>query len=927
MSTARANISVGAILAAMRSRVLVVLGVLLVGGAVWWWMHSRTHAAAVTPPSPPSSHRDPARANGDRNAPTGSVVTDDDVRGELRLEGQVVDGHDEPVGGATVVLSSNPPRTATTEADGGFAFDELVGRPYTLIARAKQGVAGPVTAKLTAKSEPVVLHLRPAAKVRVEIADASGASIDGATVELRGIDHQTLKSDRGAAVFAPVVPGGYQVVAIAPGHARAMTILVVRTSDVTIKLVLAAGASVRGHVVDDHGAPVAGARVAFQGASDFIVRGDPRYDGVTTGTDGAFELAAMGAGSYRFTASHPAYAPGVSEIITLDGKTDRGDVAIKLATGATVRGRVIDAAKQPVGGARVRVANAAKRSIGLDAPRQTYSASDGTFELRGLARRELVAFAIGESAASSAKDVDTTRGDVTGVELVLDVTGTIAGTVVDTTGQPIEGAQVSAFPSLDSFGAGTDFTQLRLRGATEELTDAGGKFTLVGLVPGSYRVTAARERSASRGRRNPFGGGSSDGVVAQTGKRDLTITLEPEGNVKGKVMLADGTAPPAFTVSIGGMEQSFTAGPSFELDGLVPQQYSLTVTGPMFVPSGTDVIVPAGATADVGTITLSPGRTLAGVVVASGTPVPNATVTAGTTLIGNGAQASMSFGGAGGPFAGTTKSTTTGTDGTFAIAGLGSGDLTIVADEPTLGRSPALRVTPDSPNQSQLVLQLAPPGALFGTVTSGGKPVEGTIVSCQSTTTPGAISAVTTGPDGTYRYDRLAADTYKVSATIGMPLVGMKFYSQVTTVPSGGQVRADLAADGGSITLNVTAQPASGKLGLAIAWLANGAVTATNARELSLQIAAAGAGASQLAISLTGGPITYSDVIAGAYTICVVPFPSDVAPSGALNYIQLHGQTLPAFCQSELVTPAPATQSATVPVMIPANGSGSGSGS
>jgi protocatechuate 3,4-dioxygenase beta subunit len=926
MSTVRANL---VILRAMRSRVLVVLVVVLVGGAVWWWLHSRKHAAAVAPAAPvASSHRDPLRNAGDRNAPAAATVTDDDVRGELRLEGQVVDAHDEPVGGATVVLSSNPPRTATTEADGSFAFDELVGRPYTLIARAKHGVAGPVTAKLTAKSEPVILHLRPAANVRVEIADASGAAIDGATVELRGIDHQTQKSEHGAAVFSPVVPGGYQVVAVAPGHARAMTMLAMRTSDVTIKLVLTTGASVRGHVVDDQGKPVADASVAFQGASDFIVRADPRYDGVTTGSDGAFELAAMGAGSYRFTARHPAYAPGVSEIITLDGKTVRSDVTIKLATGATVRGRVVDIAKQPVGGARVRVANAAKRGIAFDAPRQTYSASDGTFELRGLARRDLVAFAVGESAASSTKDVDTTHGDVTGVELVLDVTGTIAGTVVDTNGQPIEGAQVSAFPNIDSFGPGTDYTQLRLRGSTDELTDAGGKFTLVGLVQGSYRVTAARERSASRGRRNPFGNGASDGVVAQTGARDLTITLEPEGGVKGKVMMADGTAPPAFTVSVGGMEQSFTAGPSFELDGLAPNHYSLTVTGPQFVPSGTDVVVPAGATADVGTITLSPGRTLAGVVVASGTPVPNATVTAGTTLIGNGAQASMNLGGAGSPFGGTTKSTTTASDGTFSLAGLGSGDLTIVADEPTLGRSPALRVTPDAPNQSQLVLTLAPPGALFGTVTSGGKPVEGTIISCQSTTTPGAISAVTTGPDGTYRYDRLAADTYKVSATIGMPLMGMKFYSQVATVPSGGQARADLAADGGSITLTVTAQPASGKLGLAIAWLANGAVTATNASALSLQMAALGAGASQLSISLTGGAITYSDVIPGAYSICVVPFPSDVPASAAMNYVQLHGQTLPAFCQSEVVTPAPAAQTATVQVALPPNnGGGSGSAS
>jgi protocatechuate 3,4-dioxygenase beta subunit len=912
----------------VRRRAIWIIVALVAAAGVVWWLRSRRHTEPHATPPHPAASRDPLRGLGEHGGPSAPFVVDDDVRGTLRLEGQVVDEHDEPVGGAMVVLGANPPRTATSEADGGFAFENLVGRPYTLIARAKQGVAGPVTAKLTSKSEPVVLRLHPAASVTVDVADPAGAPIDGATVELRGVDHQTKKTERGVAVFAPVVSGAYQVVAIAPGHARGIAPLVVRASDMKLELVLGSGANVRGKVVDEHGGPVADARVAFQGASDFLVRADPRYDGVTSGSDGSFELAAMGAGSYRFTASHPSYAPGASEIVTLDGKTERTGVTIKLSAGATVRGHVLDTAKHPVAGARVRLVASSRRSMMFEAPREAYSATDGSFEIRGLARRELVAYAAGEDGASQTKPVDTTRGDVAGVDLVLDVTGTISGTVVDASGQPIESAQVSAFPSLESFGPGTDFTQLRLRGATEALSDAGGRFTLVGLATGTYRVTATRDRSAGRGRRNLFGGGGLDSAVAQTGARDVKLTLEPEGGVKGKVLLADGSAPPAFTVSIGGVDQSFTAGPSFEIDGLVPQHYSLTVTGPQFLPSGADLTVPAGAVVDAGTITLQTGRTLAGVVVSGGTPVPNATVTAGTMILGNGAQSSMNLGAVGGgPFAGSTKSTTTASDGTFSIAGLGSGDLTIVADQPDLGRSPAVRVTPDAPNQTSLVLQLAPPGVLYGVVSAGGQPVEGTIVSCQSTTTPGSVAVVSTGPDGSYRYDRIAADTYKVSATIGNPLVGMKLYSQVATVPSGGEVRADLAADPGNITLNVVAQPGTGKLGLAMAWLANGSITATNAHDLSLQMAASGAGTSQIAISLTGGPIIYSEVIPGAYTICVVPFPADLQGAQAIGYIQTHGLALPAFCEPEVVTPAPATQSATVPVAIPPNaGSGAGSG-
>ena len=60
------------------------------------------------------------------------------------------------------------------------------------------------------------------------------------------------------------------------------------------------------------------------------------------------------------------------------------------------------------------------------------------------------------------------------------------------------------------------------------------------------------------------------------------------------------------------------------------------------------------------------------------------------------------------------------------------------------------------------------------------------IVRPQSTTTPGALYSVASGPDGAYRFDKLAPDNYKVSATVGMPMTGMKFYSKEVAVPSAG---------------------------------------------------------------------------------------------------------------------------------------------
>src|SRR5512140_2164605 len=209
-----------------RTRLVASAAVIMAVAGGWWWRSHRTApeptAISTTGSSAPAAatHRDRPQRSGDLGVQL-RVMIDDDPKGPLRLEGQVVDADNHGVAGATVVIAANPPRSATTEADGGFAFDGLVGRPYTLIARAAKGVAGPVTARLTEKSDPVVLRLRPAGKLTVTVVGTDGKPIDGATVELRGIDVSRATVKGKTAVFAPVVPGGYQIAAWADGMARA----------------------------------------------------------------------------------------------------------------------------------------------------------------------------------------------------------------------------------------------------------------------------------------------------------------------------------------------------------------------------------------------------------------------------------------------------------------------------------------------------------------------------------------------------------------------------------------------------------------------------------------------------------------------------------------------------------------------------------
>ncbi len=879
------------------------------------------HAVSAVPVMPP------AGAANNNNEPGGGplqVLVDDDPKGDLPLEGVVFDAQDKPVVGALVALSSNPPRTTLTGDDGTFAFPDLVGRGYTVTARAAAGVAGPVSAQLTRKSEPLVLHLRPGGQVSVTVLAADSTPIAGATVELRDVDVQTGTTDAaGALVLLPVVPGGYDVVAWAPGHAKTFQFARVAVGKTEIKIMLVAGAAVSGRVIDEAGKPIAAARVRYAGASDWSMQADDRRDAVVSASDGSFRFAALPAGSFRFIGASGDYAAGSSALVKLDGVNEKSGVDVVLPKGAVVKGRVLDQNKQPVASARVRIGVAGRNMMVAEAPRQAFSDGKGEFEIRGLPRRELAAVAIAESGASPNAALDTTAGDVKDLTLVLDLNGTIAGIVVDDKGEAIESVQVSAGPNFRGGGNRGDMANWRLRGFPEELTDSGGRFTLTGLAPGSYLVRATRSRSGGGNRSRGFG----DGVEADTGNQNLRVVLPAETSIKGKVAFADGRVPKTFSAGVGmGGQQVVGGDGTFVLENIAPAKYSLTIRGPEFTARMIEVDPQAGQTLDVGTITVETGRQVGGVVLANDKPVAGATVFAGRQIFGSGSSSSADFG----PMNRGVKQATTAADGTFELSGFGPGDVTVVAEHPTLGRSKAMVLANSSAGQTELKVVIVPFGSLTGILRQGGKPAEGVFVTAQSTTTPGSLYSVASGPDGAYRFDRLAPDEYKVSAMLGMPMMGTRFYSKVAMVVSNRETTVDLTVVVGGVTLEATPVAKSGSFGAGSIWLVSGVLAATTSRELGYRLASAGAGASQWQILTRGGSAKFVEVVAGTYTVCAAPLPSEVRGMGGMAYAEKHADTLPVFCKQLVIQASPAIQTMQLSVELPAMigeapvGSGSG---
>lgn len=187
-----------------------------------------------------------------------------DPDGPLRLEGQVLDEADQPVGGAVVWVSSQPPRSTTTEADGGFLFEKLLPREYAVTARSGDLIGGPVMFRLGPEAGPLVVRLREGAALTIRVSDeASGGPVAGAVVHLEEMGSNDLTTrDDGLATFRGLGAGWSEVGVRAPGYAPASTFATIGVpgSSQELAVTLRKGARVSGKVVDDAGVAVPGAR-------------------------------------------------------------------------------------------------------------------------------------------------------------------------------------------------------------------------------------------------------------------------------------------------------------------------------------------------------------------------------------------------------------------------------------------------------------------------------------------------------------------------------------------------------------------------------------------------------------------------------------------------------------------------------------------
>ncbi|PZR15386.1 MAG: hypothetical protein DI536_08000 [Archangium gephyra] len=406
--------------------------------------------------------------------------------------------HDgQPVAGATVWRA----REAEVTTDARGLAQLRARRGNDVMVHARKGLLVADANVHATRDQLVVLSLEQGAPLRGRITDEQHAPLTGAKVDIDTLDDALLTDAEGRFVTPPLPP---RQLAVRVGHEGCLkdARFVRPTLEPEFSLELRCEATARGLVVDAAGTPVEGASLSLK------VGGETEE--VTTVADGRFSFFSTGPGVV--TVTHPRYRKTQRPLAL----PSRGDTTLVLDAAASVSGRVIDAAGQPVARVQVATMPAFDVSAVADDTLRTFTDADGLFELHGLraGRFALLATAKGHGAVASEVLVLQPGETREGVEVKLGGRVDISGVVLDERNRPVPGAKV-VFERPD---ADEDFRKVIVGYATGDVlslaswsnasttTDTDGRVELrdVGAESSVLRVYATGfaplpETSVSRG--------------------------------------------------------------------------------------------------------------------------------------------------------------------------------------------------------------------------------------------------------------------------------------------------------------------------------------------------------------------------------------------------------------------------------------------
>ncbi len=575
----------------------------------------------------------------------------------------------------------------------------------------------------------------------------------------------------GRARFDRVAVGAHALEAKAAGFAPTrvpgLTIEVAGTETELGTVELAPEVRVELELVDRSGQPVAGASCWIDEELGRLlslrIGGDREADGLSD-RHGRVSIGGQRAGAKL---SLLVRAEGFAEAsATLDVDPEADPIRLTLEPTSRLGGRVVDEAGIPIAGARVEldmVRTLGAASFGM--PRSdAETADDGSFLFDGLepGRGGLTASAPGRRTVRNQGIVLGAGESQLEHELRLEPGATITGTVRDAEGTPLEGVRV-LIPDGHSSPA------MIMMSGSGVLTNADGRFRLEGAAVGR-RLLEAHAPGFRTGKVE---------LELAAGENVADFALERGAVISGRVLAPGGEPISGATVRVlaGPGRPSFGL-PSaqsdpqgrFRIDGLEPGTISVIAEAEGYAATQSPPIEAAGEVAGIDLV-LERGARIVGELRGLSFDQLGRVVVAATRSSSR-LRGSASF------------------EGRYTIEGVGPGRWSVVAM--IEGRVARGEVdVPAGVDEVQLDLEMVEGATLVGRVVVDGEPGAGMRISGSRDGAPGFFGA--TDPAGAFRFEGLAAGTYRVTVTEGLTMLASR----------------DIAVEAPETTIDLTIRPAA----------------------------------------------------------------------------------------------------------------------
>ncbi len=558
-------------MSSLQRRSLVVASTALIAALLlaWWWIaggggEAATPAekpavpaprAADVEPSPPVSEAVASRVEVEEPAGTEASPR---TAAASSVEVLVLDPGGEALPDVDVVLSGREAAAlqildmasirsapelerATTDGEGRARFDVPPSRTFGLTVLGDASGFARWSGECSS-GDRLTVQLQDAAGVRVRVVHVDGgAPVEGARVfAYRNFNFARPVADATADAAGDAwllgLPAGDAQVEVRSTAGFAFERVVLRAGVVEELIVeVGAGRVLRGTVVAaETGAPLADAEVDGDWTMRFPVRSGP---------DGSFVLRGLDSGGpVQVFARKAGYAR--TDVLV---SADEGDVVIPLERGTACRGRVVDAAGDPVPGAYAGAFGTAHR--GGQQRLDVLSAradDDGRFELRGL--RTDMEHAVVVSAPGFARALRAVAPRVKPVDLGdvrLEPEAVLGGRVSTGAGGRLDAAITVTCADL---GAKLSPDNARYLSRWDVFVKADGSYVLGGLPAGDYALAVRVERMERATR---------EVSLAPAERRlDVDFVLDAGDAIAGLVVCPDGLPAPGALVLLTGVRSA-----------------------------------------------------------------------------------------------------------------------------------------------------------------------------------------------------------------------------------------------------------------------------------------------------------------------------------------------------------------------------------